>query len=339
MDVWGCTNFAREWNDQVTSIRTNGHCFMLWENNNCQGIGIRIPNDAANLGSRKFNDEASSIGLCNPVQPKTWQEHWAEHVQIVQRVYADSDVAIYFDKDVDRSITWPNTFIGDLWRYTKRVYGNFGSENNLYAIFHTGKYSGGHPATYFDAGHDNRNVIDCGSLSRDAWITGRENDLDLVTHEVAHIIEAACKGIKNSPQFGIWGDSKWADIFTYDAYLGIGRSADAKRWFNLMQTTKDTIPRPNSYWFRDWFYPIYSNYGRTQVLSNYFTLLAQHFPKNFAGNTYSRDMNWGEFIHFWSGAAGKNLKTLATSAFGWSREWETQFNRARTQFPSIRYSN
>jgi hypothetical protein len=44
-------------------------------------------------------------------------------------------------------------------------------------------------------------------------------------------------------------------------------------------------------------------------------------------------MNWGEFVHFWSGAAGVNLKALATAAFGWPAEWETQFNNARTQFP------
>jgi hypothetical protein len=44
-------------------------------------------------------------------------------------------------------------------------------------------------------------------------------------------------------------------------------------------------------------------------------------------------MNWGEFIHFWSGAAGVNLKPLATSAFGWTSTFETQFNQARIDFP------
>ena len=44
-------------------------------------------------------------------------------------------------------------------------------------------------------------------------------------------------------------------------------------------------------------------------------------------------MNWGEFIHFWSGAAGVSLKPLATAAFGWTSTFETQFNQARIDFP------
>ncbi|MFY0579763.1 hypothetical protein ACN28S_40870 [Cystobacter fuscus] len=95
--------------------------------------------------------------------PATWTEHWFEHNQTVSRVYQDNDVAIYFDPDVNRSITWPNSFVRDVWKYTKKTYGHFGSDMQLYAIFHTGKYGGGHPSTYFDADHDYRNVIDVGA--------------------------------------------------------------------------------------------------------------------------------------------------------------------------------
>lgn len=198
-----------------------------------------------------------------------------------------------------------------------------------------GKYSGGHPSTYFDTSHDNRNVIDCGSSSIDAWTSGQGNDLDLPTHEVAHIVEGAAKGIKNSPAFGIWGDSKWAEIFNYDVYLGLGRQSDAQRWYNLMINGRDNFPRPNTAWFKDWFYPIYTSHGGSAVLNNFFNVLAQNFPKN--GNQYSRNMNWGEFVHFWSGAAGTNLKGLATTVFGWPNDWETQFNQARIDHPNIRY--
>jgi len=59
--------------------------------------------------------------------------------------------------------------------------------------------------------------------------------------------------------------------------------------------------------------------------------MSQYFPKN--GMRYSRDMNWGEFVHFWSGAAGTNLKTLATNAFGWPSAWETMFQQAQRDFP------
>jgi hypothetical protein len=34
---------------------------------------------------------------------------------------------------------------------------------------------------------------------------------------------------------------------------------------------------------------------------------------------------------------GKNLKAQATTAFGWTAEYETQFNQARAAFPGITY--
>ena len=260
--------------------------------------------------------------------PATWQEHWFEHNQLLTLKYYDNDVAIYYDGDVSSSITWPYAYMGDVWRYTKSVYGSFGNDPHLYSVFHTNKYSGGHPSTYFDAGHDYHNVTDVGP---GPWTNGTGNDLDINTHEVSHIVEGASKGIKGSPAFPIWGDSKWAEIFNYDVYLGLGRTADATRWYNLMQTSTATFPHAGTYWFRDWFYPIYHNYGGTQVLNRFFQMLAQYFPKN--GSSYSRDMNWGEFIHFWSGAAGVSLKPLATTAFGWTTDFETQFNQARIDFP------
>ena len=48
-------------------------------------------------------------------------------------------------------------------------------------------------------------------------------------------------------------------------------------------------------------------------------------------------MNWGEFVHIMSGAAGQDLKLLATKAFGWPGEWEAQYEKARKDFPAIRY--
>lgn len=260
--------------------------------------------------------------------PATWQEHWFEHNQLLNRQFYDNDVAVYYDNDVSNSITWPNTFLGDVWRYTKSVYGSFGSDPHLFAIFHTNKYSGGHPSTYFDASHDNRNVIDVGP---GPWTSGTGGDLDITTHEVAHIVEGASKGIHGSPAFPIWGDSKWAEIFIYDVYLALGKTSEANRWYNQMQNTTNNFPVAGTHWFRDWFYPIYNNYGGTQVLNRFFQMLAQYFPKS--GNSYSRDMNWGEFIHFWSGAAGVSLKPLATAAFGWTSTFETQFNQARNDFP------
>lgn len=278
-----------------------------------------------------------SISLTFAAPPQTWREHWFDHVQDLTRVYQDAHLAVYFDKDVDKGITWPNSYLSRVWEYVKRTYGGFGPEAELYAVFHSGKYSGGHPSTFFDASHDYHNVIDCGSSASNAWTSGQGNDIDITTHEVAHIVEGASRGIHNSPAFPIWGDSKWAEIFNMDVYLNVLDQANVDRWYAMMNQARDNFPRENTYWFRDWFYPIYYNYGRTAVLTGFFNLLSQHFPKNGQGNEYTRNLNWGEFFHFWSGAAKTNLKAQATLAFGWTQEYENQFNQARRDFPNIQY--
>ena len=48
-------------------------------------------------------------------------------------------------------------------------------------------------------------------------------------------------------------------------------------------------------------------------------------------------MNWGEFVHFMSGAAHTNLKPLATTAFGWTADQDAQFQKAETDYPDITY--
>lgn len=279
--------------------------------------------------------------------PDTWQEHWFEHNQVVKKVFADTSIVVYFDDQVAKSITWPNTYLAQVWNYTKKNYGSFGSDPRLYAIFHSAKYSGGHPSTYMDVSHDLRNVIDCGSSDPNAWISGAGNDIDITTHEVGHIVEGASKGVHNSPAFPIWHDSKWMEIYQYDVYLGLGRNDDAVRWFNKMQSTTDNYPRAGTKWFKDWFYPVYTQYGKTKVLNNFFVLLAKHFPKKSFNNgtatypEYTRNLNFGEFIHFWSGAAGTSLKSLALTAFGdkdeQGNDWTAQFTQAQSTFPDIKY--
>jgi hypothetical protein len=260
---------------------------------------------------------------------------------LLTRVYFDEEVAVYYDNDMDKSIKWPFKYLHDVWVYTKKVYGPFGDDKRLFAVFHSGKYGGGHPSTYFDASHDNRNVIDCGSPDQHAWASGKGNDLDISTHEVSHIVEGSSHGVHNSPAFPIWGDSKWAEIFLYDVYHGLNRTEDVKRWYDMMIKGHENFPRANTYWFRDWFYPIYSKHGGYKVLNGFFELLSKHFPKNHSasGNRpqYTRDMNHGEFFHFWSGAAQTNLKSLATDAFGWNDNYEKEFQKAIKDFPEIKY--
>ncbi|MCC4228704.1 discoidin domain-containing protein [Zunongwangia profunda] len=267
--------------------------------------------------------------------PAMWQEHWFDHTELVQLVYEDEDLALYYDSDVDRSITWPNTTFSDVWEYVKTVYGSYGEDEKLYAILHTDKYSGGHPSTFMDESHDFRNVVDCGPY------TWQDEDPDLglsmMIHEVGHIVEGATNGIQYNPAWDIWGDSKWAEIFVYDVYKGIGKDDFAQHAYDDFMNTVDDYPRPGTMWFRNWFYPIYSNYGEAALLNNFYDLLADYFPTNSAKNRFSRRMNMGEFIHFWSGAANHDLKEQATIAFGWSSIYEEQLTKAREDFPELDY--
>lgn len=74
-------------------------------------------------------------------------------------------------------------------------------------------------------------------------------------------------------------------------------------------------------------------------MSRFFELLAKYFPKKVDknGKEYSRDMNYGEFVYFWSGAAHNNVKGLAHEAFGWNEEYEKQYQQAKKDFPDITF--
>ncbi|MFL6112213.1 MAG: hypothetical protein ACJ786_12795, partial [Catenulispora sp.] len=268
-----------------------------------------------------------------PAPPQTWKEHWFEHDQTLQLYAYNDDVALYFDDDVDRThADWMLPFDTSMWRYVKKTYGDFGAENRLYLIYHQGRYSGGHPSTYLDESHDFRNVSDVGP---GPWATGTGGELDLHSHETGHVVEIASRNVLGSPAFPLWGDSKWAEFFQYDLYIGLGLTADAQRLFDKFTNTSDGFPVAGTHWFRDWFHPLWRDYGHAQIMVRYFQLLAQYFPKN--GNSYARDLNWGEYIHFMSGAAHTNLKPLATKAFSWPSDWEQQLNKARSDFPKIQY--
>ncbi len=266
---------------------------------------------------------------------KNWKEHWFEHNQFLERVYYNDDLALYYDKDVDRSIEWPRTYMTKIWAYVKDVYGDFGPDERLYTILHTDKYSGGHPSVYMDASHDYKNVVDCGPFS---WQRPRpEEGLSVLVHEIGHIVEGATNGIKENPAWEIWKDSKWAEIFIYDVYKGIGEDEFAQQTYDDLMNQYDNFPRENTQWFKDWFYPIYSEHGESAVLNNFYDLLAQHFPKKNGGKAFARRMNMGEFVHFWSGAAKTDLKPLAENAFGWKDEWESQLQKAKSDFPGVEY--
>ena len=97
----------------------------------------------------------------------------------------------------------------------------------------------------------------------------------------------------------------------------------------------DSFPRAGTHWFRDWFYPLWRDHGHVEVMANYFRLLSQHYNKR--GHNYDGDLNWGEYIHFMSGAAGTNLKAQATTAFGWPDDREAEFVAAQAKYPGVSY--
>jgi hypothetical protein len=242
-------------------------------------------------------------------------------------------VALYVDDDVDRStLDWVMPFMTRLWQYTKATYGNFGPENRLYWILHQGKYSGGHPSTFYDASHDNRNVGDCGP---GPWASPNSFGLDVPSHETGHVVESANNGVHGSPAFGVWHDSKWNEFYQYDAYVALGLTSDAQRLFNRFTSTTDDFPQAGTHWFRDWFYPLWRDHGHAQVMVRFFKLLSTNFRKN--GTSYNGGLNFGEFVHFMSGAAETDLKDLATTAFGWPPEREAEWTKARTDFPGVTY--
>ena len=269
--------------------------------------------------------------------PLFWQERWLDHRQYLTRVAYNEHVAIYYDNNMERTITWPLDFMTNVWKYTKSVYGDFGNENRLYCVFHRRNYSGGRTGNIFDEADDYRSLADVatdGSFEKpEGW------NIDAIVHEVAHVVEGSSFGVHESPAYTVWGDSKWAEIYQYDVYMGIGKTAEAERMKALYMEQADNFPVDGTKWFKNWFWPIYNNYGKSKVLANYFKLLSIHFPKKTisSGVEYTRRMNLGEFIHFYSGAAGVNLKTQATTAFGWSSTTDAQFTKARQDFPGITY--
>ena len=263
--------------------------------------------------------------------PRGWTESWLGHEAELNRMYYDDYVAVYYDADVDRSVTWTYEFMSDVWKYTTENYGSFGSENRLYAVFH-GEFTGvARTGNIFDEATSYRSLTDVplDGLEMSGW------NIDAPVHEVAHVVEGSSHGVHESPAFEIWGDSKWAEIFQYDVYMGIGMESEATRLYDqYMETTAD-FPRADTYWFRDWFYPIYDTYNKSATFNNFFSLLAEYFPID--GDTYARRMNMGEFVHFFSGATGDDLQPLAEAAFGWTDEWNEELEQARIDFPLLDY--
>jgi hypothetical protein len=261
---------------------------------------------------------------------------------VVRRVFYDDTIAVYFGDGLNTSATWMVDHVKRSWVYIRRTYGSFGPDPRIYVVAHANTaYNYATVNTRFDAGFGYRNVIDLGGAWD--WSRPQQVNYEVMTHELAHIVEGGGKDTKESPSFEVWRDGPWPEIAVYDIYRGIGQAAWAQDWYNRMIPNRNGSYSPlltgQYYTFRDWFYPIYSQYGGTAVLNRYFTLLSQCFPKKTitvgGGQTaleYARRANVGEFVHFWSGAAGANLKARFTTAYTWNSTIEGQFQQAQRDF-------
>jgi len=294
---------------------------------------------AASCGVSKKASTESTVKEEAGAPPKTWQEHWFEHDMLTKRVFYNDHVAVYYDKNMDTTVTWPFKTMSDTWAYVKKVYGEMGKDGRLYVILHRvvgDKFGGGHPASYLNESHDYRNMIDCGLGN---WDKPTGEQIGMPIHEIGHIVTGNTHGVSGSPSDVLWGDSKFMEIFNYDVLMNIGRKDEAERVYTQMQTQYDDFPKAKTQWFKNWFYPIYSKYGKGALLNQYFLLVGQNFPKVNNVITRRKRMDMGEFVHFWSGAAGVNLKEQATLAFGWDEDMERKFRTAQRTFPNVKYKD
>ncbi|HEY0715146.1 MAG TPA: hypothetical protein VGF45_20870, partial [Polyangia bacterium] len=270
------------------------------------------------------------------VPSATWQETWFEHVEPLKLNAHDAHAVVYFDGAVTpATAAWVQPFLAKVWKYAKDTYGAFGTDPRVYLVAHQGtRYPGSHSAGYQDASHGNRNVLDFNQMT---W-TQTPAAMNALARVAASIVESHNNGIRGNPGFGIWG-FKLRDLFEYDFYVGVGMTTEAKATYDRLLLASDSSPRAGTFWYRDWFLPLWNNYGKARLMPKFFSLLAQHYPKvsDGAGRRYDRSLNFGEYVHFMSGAAGTNLKSLATQAFGWTADMEAQFTKARSEFAGVTY--
>lgn len=268
------------------------------------------------------------------------------HNRTVYRTYQDDHVAIYYDQYVTNraNATWLNPIMSQAWQYIKTNYGHF-SDPILYVIGNQanvpgteGWFGGGGVQYVYDPFYY-RNIAFVGAGD---WTTPDYGwGLHALTHEIGHLVESNNNEVSGSPSFGVWGDSKWAEIFQYDVHLNVAAipSGIAAQTAQDFMTSADQYGR---FWFRDWYLPLYKgelgNSAPSQkgvaVLSRYFQLLAAHLPQ-IDSRFDPRSVNLGELVHFYSGAAGVNLESRARIAFRWTPEAELQFAKAQVDFPAV----
>lgn len=274
---------------------------------------------------------SGNSGPCpgGPAPATAWKEHWYEHTEALSLRDYDDCVAVYVDAAMSATDSdWIFAFMSKAWLYNLTTYGKLGEER-LYVVLHQSKYVNGHVSVEYETTHDMRNVIDIGNAS---WKNG---DYYRLPKLLSYVVEkTAVQGKRGSPGAAQWSSDGFSQIYTYDLFVGLGMDEDAADAFDRFEPTYFTFPVPNSYWFADYYYPTWRDHGKSKSLVNFFGLLEKYYPTT---DQVMGPMNWGEYIHFASGAASADLQEQATYAFGWSSNWQSQLEQARADFNAIEY--
>lgn len=261
---------------------------------------------------------------------RVMEESWNGHSDTIYREYFDNDVAVFFDENVNRDIVWVRDFTGSVWEYIQNNYEGFDNDKRLWAVFHSRDVAP-FSSNVFDETTMNNSLIDLSLRGEEM----NSADMDVILTQLSKIVETSAFNTNKSPASAIWEES-FADIFLYDVYNNLGMEAEAQRIKEQASTHISNIPIENTNWFNDFFLPIYENYEGVITLNNFFRSLSQNFIKD--GSSYARDLNFGEFIHFFSGAVGEDIQPFAQEAFGdWTEDWQQQLLQARTDFPNVNY--
>jgi hypothetical protein len=288
--------------------------------------------DVGGDGNENVGGGPPNLEVCpgGPEPPLSWTEHWYEHGEQLTRVYYDACIALYFDRDVTPAAQdWLVPFLDQAWSYSLASYGTLGNER-LYVVVHQGKHPGGHSATYDEGSHDHHNVIDMGAAE---WPPGT---YDLPAHLMGFIVDTTGAHTKlGSAMDEHYGNEGFPLIYKYDLYVALGLTDVANAAHSYFNTLSNNEPYPGTYWYRDWFYPLWRDHGHVQVFVDYMELLQDQAPVDAGG--WLDTLNYGQYFHFMSGAAGQDLEPLARQAFEWRADFDEEISSAKEEFPEITY--
>jgi|GEM_PF-3618034 len=296
-----------------------------------------------------------------------WPEAWPDfnfdngyHTGNLIKKYSNDDIAIFVNPaDVnaegvsmaDLDLSWMYEPFTKMWVAIRETYkDSYGdylvSDPKLYIVPHYHADGGGLGRLfhYRDYNQLYRNIVHVSVGKDSGWRwernpgNGTTNFLyDAMSHECGHIIEGIGSGLKNSPFYPVWLDSKWAEIFQYDIF-GKMDPVHQVAWhkeYNQPGKHTEEKPAPGSEWYAEWLYPTYRDFGGDKLFQRFFALLGEHYFQR--DGELQGDGNLGEYIHFWSGAAGTDCTPYAKAAFGWRDEWEFQLLEARNRYPGVTY--